>query len=74
MALYDYWDESFQEVWESTPGTAFLDDQENNIAQDLFNLGFIENVHGYRDEFFDYMEMPEDMFPWAEWREAMGYD
>lgn len=31
-------------------------------------------VTNLRDKFFDYMGLEWDDFPWADWREAMGYE
>lgn len=33
-----------------------------------------ETVSALRDKFFDYMGLEWDDFPWADWRELMGYD
>lgn len=81
------WDEPFQELFEATPGTDALEDYERGHVEDLFEAAFTisaedydamgldpEQVHMYREEFFEYMGMDEADFDWDEWREAMGYE
>jgi len=77
-----------QDLFGEIPGTAYFDDYaEERIAQDLYAVGFgytaaeydqmgidADQVHAAREEFFDFMGLEWDDFPWDEWREAMGYD
>lgn len=84
---YEEWDEPFQELFDSTPGTAFLEDYEQRHVEALFEAGFThtaaeydamglneDSVQAIRDEFFDYMGLDYSSFDWEEWREAMGYE
>lgn len=81
---YDDWDAEFQEVWDEIPGIPLFRDYEYDIAQDLYEAGFTHHADepGYdpdaardaREEFFEFTGLPEDLFPWDDWREAMGYD
>lgn len=76
--------EEWQEVFDDIPGIGLFRDYEYNEAMDLFEAGFMHRSDepGYdrdavmqaREEFFDFTGLPEDLFPWDEWREAMGYD
>lgn len=81
------WDDSFRELWDTTPGTDYLDTQETRVAEELFDVAFThtaeelegmgytqEQVFAIRDEFFDYMGMDSADFDWEGWREAMGYE
>jgi hypothetical protein len=84
---YEDWDGSFQGLFDTTPGTGYLDVEEARYAQALFETGFThtsneydalglspESVEAIRNEFFDYMGLDANDFDWQEWREAMGYD
>lgn len=81
---YDDWPEDWQDVFDDIPGVSEFRDYEWNIAADLFEQGFMHHSDepGYdadaaqaaRDEFFEFTGLPEELFPWDEWREAMGYD
>lgn len=64
-----------------------FEDWERDYAHQLYELGFThsseeydalgldpDQVHAAREEFFDFMEMEWDEFPWDEWREMMGYE
>lgn len=79
MAGYDDWSDEFREVWEDLPGIPLFRDFEREQAEDLFYSAFVdkgltkEERDSAREEFFDYTGLPEEMFPWDEWREAMGY-
>lgn len=81
---YDDWGEEFREVWEEIPGIPFFRDYEREHAEDLFERGFTHHsdeefynsadAKTARDEFFEYTGLPEELFPWEDWREAMGYE
>jgi hypothetical protein len=84
---YSDWGDSFQELYDTTPGTDALEDHERGYVEDLFDIAFTHSaeeydamglspdvVEGMRDEFFDYMGMDEADFDWEGWREAMGYE
>jgi hypothetical protein len=84
---YSEWDEPFRDVFDQTPGTAFLEDHETLHVEALFEAGFThtadeyeamglneDSVQAIRDEFFDYMGIDPSDFDWEGWREAMGYD
>jgi hypothetical protein len=87
MAGYEEWDPSFQDVWDSTPGTGDLESYEESHAEALFEVGFThtseeyeamgyseDDVAAIREEFFDYMGLEDWQFDWDGWREAMGYE
>lgn len=84
---YDEWDSQFQDFFDEIPGTDYLDDQESDYAETLFEAGFTHTAEEYesmglsedavqaiRDEFFEYMGLEEYEFDWEGWREAMGYE
>jgi hypothetical protein len=81
---YDDWDAEFQDVWDDVPGIPYFREYEQNIAEELFERGFTHHAgeEGYdrddaraaREEFFEFTGLPEELFPWDEWRDAMGYD
>lgn len=84
---YEDWDTGFQDVYESTPGTQYLEDWETGHVETLFETGFTmdaieleslgyteDDVQAIRDEFFDYLGIDRDDFDWEGWREAMGYE
>jgi hypothetical protein len=70
------------------PGVDFFETaSEEQEAQELFAVGFgytaeeydamgidPDAVHDAREQFFDFMGLEWDDFPWDEWREAMGYE
>jgi hypothetical protein len=79
--------EERQELWDIVPGTDYVPSDELAEAQTLYAIGFgyradeydqmgltPETVYDMRQQFFDYMGMSDDQFPWDEWREAMGYE
>jgi hypothetical protein len=80
---YDDWDAEFQEVWDDIPGIPLFRDYEYNQAMDLFEAGFThhsdeasydrDEVLQARADFFEFTGLPEELFPWDDWREAMGY-
>lgn len=80
---YDEWSDEFQELWDDIPGVSHFREYESEIAGELFERGWMGHSDdpGYdpiaaaeaRDEFFEYTGLPEELFPWDEWREAMGY-
>jgi len=81
---FEDWPEDWQDVFDDIPGVAEFRDYELDIAADLFEQAFMHHSseRGYdsdavmaaRDEFFEFTGLPDSMFPWDEWREAMGYD
>lgn len=84
---YEEWSSEFQDLWESTPGVADLEDWEVSHVEALFDAGFThdafeyddmglseEDVRAIREEFFDYMGLDAEDFDWQDWREAMGYE
>jgi hypothetical protein len=80
---YDDWDGEFREVWEELPGVSYFRDYEYDIAQELFERGFThhstdsdydrDDARLAREEFFEFTGIPEELFPWDDWREAMDY-
>lgn len=81
---YDDWDAGYQDTWDDIPGIPFLNDWEYDYASDLFERGFThhsgedgydaDSVADAREEFFDFMGLEYEDFPWDDWREAMGYE
>jgi hypothetical protein len=81
---YDEWDEGFQDTWDEIPGIPYLESWENDYASDLYERGFTHHAEdpGYdaddvaeaREEFFEFMGLEDEDFPWDDWREAMGYE
>lgn len=73
--------------WE-VPGVDYFETRrEEETAQALYAIGFgytaaeydqmgidPDAVHNAREQFFDFMGLEWDDFPWDEWREAMGYN
>jgi hypothetical protein len=78
------WPDEWRETFDDIPGIGLFREYEQDVAMDLFEAGFMHHSDepGYdadyaqamRDEFFEFTGLPEEMFPWDEWREAMGYD
>lgn len=79
MANYDDWSSEFQGVWDELPGIPFFRDYEREQAEDLFDSAFVDQSlsraerEQAREDFFDFTGLPEYMFPWEDWKEAMGY-
>ena len=81
---YEDWEAEFQDVWDDIPGIPFFRDYEHDIAEELFERAFThhsdeagydrDDVQAAREEFWDFTGLPEELFPWDDWREAMGYD
>ena len=85
---YDDLPEDRSEVFWEIPGVDFFDNAtEREYAQELYADAFgftadeydamgidANSVHAAREEFFDYMGLAPEDFPWDEWREAMGYE
>jgi hypothetical protein len=84
---YEDWAEDFREVFDSVPGADYLSDEQEFIAEALFEIGFTmhseelerlgyspDDVQSIRDEFFEIMGIDSASFDWEEWREAMGYE
>lgn len=77
-----------QDVFWEVLGTDYFQDRaEEREAERLYSLGFgykaseydqmginPETVRELREQFFDFMRLEWDDFPWDEWREAMGYN
>jgi hypothetical protein len=83
MAGYDDWTPEFQDVWEEIPGSGYWHElsELGEQAQELFERGFMPNEDlsaderfEAREEFFELTGLPEEMFPWDDWRKAMGYE
>lgn len=86
MAEWGEWSEEHIEIFNEIPGTEYLEGDDRLYAQDLYELGFghteadydalgidPDTVHQAREDFFDFMGLEYDDFPWDDWREAMGY-
>lgn len=81
---YEDWDSEFQDVFDDIPGVPMFRDYEYDYAADLFERAFTHHSdeEGYdandaqaaREEFWEFTGLPEELFPWDEWREAMGYE
>lgn len=81
---YEDWDREMRDVWDDMPGIPLFRDYEYNMAEDLFDIAFTHHRDepGYdrdevlraREEFFAFTGLPDELFPWDEWREAMGYN
>lgn len=80
---YEDWDAEFQGVWDDIPGIPLFRDYEYDRAMELFEAGFThhsdeadydrDEARAAREEFFEFTGLPEELFPWDDWREAMGY-
>lgn len=80
---YDDWSSEWQETFDDIPGIGLFREYEYDRAMELFEAGFMhhsdepgydrDHAQAMRDEFFEFTGLPEEMFPWDEWREAMGY-
>lgn len=78
---YGEWDEGFQDVYDEIPGIPYLDDWEQDYVEELFERGFTHtsdepDYNSYevmlaREEFFDYLGLLPEDFPWADWREVI---
>jgi hypothetical protein len=81
VALYGEWDPDLQAIWDSMPGTSYLTQFEQDYAELQFDVGFRysgmqydalsinpDMVTNARENFFSFMRMNDDQFPWAEWR------
>lgn len=81
---YEDWDREFRDVFDDIPGVPLFRDYEFERAEELFERGFThhadepgydkEDAQAAREEFFEFTGLPDELFPWDEWREAMGYD
>jgi hypothetical protein len=85
---YDNLDPDRRAVFDEIPGRDYFDtDFDERYAETLFAIGFgytaeeydgmgldADAVHAAREDFFDFMGLEWEDFPWDEWREAMGYD
>lgn len=76
-----------QEIFGEIRGTAYIPADELPQVKAEWALGFgfkaaeydrmginPETVSSLRDKFFNYMGLEWEDFPWADWREAMGYN
>jgi hypothetical protein len=80
---YEDWPSEWQETFDDIPGIGMFRDYEWEQSAELFERAFMHHSDesGYnadeilaaREEFFEYTGLPEELFPWDEWREAMGY-
>lgn len=71
-------------MFDDIPGIPMFRDYEYNHTADLFERGFTHHSDepGYdandvaeaRAEFWEFTGLPEELFPWDEWREAMDYE
>jgi hypothetical protein len=78
------WPDEWREVFDDIPGVGMFRDYEYFESADLFEKAFMhhQDEPGYdrdavlaaREEFFEYTGLPEELFPWDDWREAMGYE
>lgn len=81
---YDDWDEPFKDVWDEIPGIPYAEDWEQDHLESLFEKAFMRRsdeagysadaVHEAREEFFEFLGLAPEDFPWEEWRAAMGYE
>lgn len=81
---YEDWDAEFQGVWDEIPGIPLFRDYEYSYSEELFERAFTHHADepGYdandvaeaREEFWEFTGLPEELFPWDDWREAMGYE
>lgn len=80
---YEFPDQ-WEDIFDFIPGVSEFREYEQEIARDLFEAGWMhhadeagyssDDVHRAREEFFEFTGLPEELFPWDEWRELMGYD
>lgn len=78
------WPDEWQTTFEDIPGVGMFRTYEYEQATELFERAFMhhsdepgydsDSVNAAREEFFTYTGLPEELFPWDEWREAMGYN
>lgn len=79
-------DDSRELFWQ-VPGADYIENTDLDYAETLYAVGFgytaaeydamgidPDAVHAAREDFFDFMGLEWEDFPWDEWREAMGYD
>jgi hypothetical protein len=83
---YDLTPENEHNIWDSIPGTEFLESDEREEAFQLFYTGFVDrDINSNerwdaREDFASFMYFDLDEhgnpidFPWEEWREWMGYE
>lgn len=84
LGSYDDWTHGWQEVFDDIPGVGMFRDYEYAETVSLFERAFMHyadepgydpnDIRQAREEFFEYTGLPEELFPWDEWREVMGYD
>lgn len=77
-----------RELFWQVPGADYIDaGTDTDYAQALYAVGFgytsddydrmgfdADQVHAAREDFFDFMGLEWEDFPWDEWREVMGYN
>lgn len=74
---YEDWDREQQEFFDDLPVVPYLDSDEKEYAQEIFELGFL--THGEdvsaaaRDEWWEFTGMEPQDFDWEAWRELMDY-
>ena len=79
MAIGD-WEPEFRDVWNDIPGVPLFREYEFNQSAELFERGWVDSSlspderETARQDFFDFTGLPEELFPWDDWREAMGYE
>lgn len=79
--------DNLQDLFWDISGTDYIENADLDYAQTLYAVGFgfhaddydrmgfdMDAVHAARENFFDFMGLEWEDFPWAEWREEMGYD
>ncbi len=84
---YDDWDAGHQDFFEDLPGVPYLDDEQRDYAETLYDVAFthtaeeleamgysMDDVGAIREEFFDSLGIDAADFDWEGWREAMGYE
>lgn len=81
---YDDWDEEFRGLFDGLPGIPYFRPYELEQAEELFERGFThhstdpdydrDDARQAREDFFAFTGLPEELFDWDDWREAMGYE
>jgi hypothetical protein len=84
---YESLPDSLQELFGEIPGTDYIPSEDLREVEALYAIGFgftgveydamgldPDVVRNAREQFFDYMRLAWDSFPWDEWKEAMGYE
>lgn len=79
--------ENLEDLFWQVPGADYIENTDLDYAQAIYAAGFgyhaedydgmgfdRDAVHAAREDFFNFMGLEWEDFPWDEWREAMGYD